>query len=257
LRLTRVALHLARGIAIAAFVFPWLDKARRAGHARRWAARLLRVLAIRLELKGAPPSAGTAALLVANHVSWLDPFVISAVRPVRFVAKSEVRRWPVIGWLTAQGGTVFVVRSRRHHTAYVNQSVVAAMRSGEVFAVFPEGTTTDGSVVLPFHASLLQPAFESGAPLVPVALRYLRADGSLCTEAAYDGDKTIFDTLRAMVALPAIRAELQFLAPLAGADHRHRRALARAAEHAIASALRRAAPHTHTETAAGLRAATR
>ncbi|HUO44030.1 MAG TPA: lysophospholipid acyltransferase family protein [Burkholderiales bacterium] len=256
-RLTRVALHLARGVTTAGLIFPWLDKAGRADHGRRWAAGLLRMLAIRVQLKGAPPPPGAAALLAANHVSWLDPFVINAVRPVRFIAKSEVRRWPVIGWLTAQAGTLFVVRSRRHHTAHVNQSVVGAMRDGETFAVFPEGTTTDGSVVLPFHASLLQPAFDSGAPLVPVALRYLRADGSLCTEAAYDGDKTIFGTLRAMAALPSIRAELQFLAPLTGTDHQHRRELARAAEQAIASALRLALPRRHAGTTAGLRAAAR
>ncbi len=219
--------------------------------------QLLRVLAVDLEIEGTPPPAGAAVLLVANHISWLDPFVINAVRPVRFIAKSEVRRWPLIGWLTAQSGTLFVVRNRRHHTAHVNQLVVKAMRDGETFAVFPEGTTTDGSIVLPFHASLLQPAFESSAPLVPAALRYLRADGSLCTEAAYDGDKSVLDTLRAMMALSLIRAQLKFLAPIPCTDHSHRRELARAAECAIASALHLAAPRTRTETTAGLRAAAR
>jgi len=196
-------------------------------------------------------------LLVANHVSWLDPFAINAVRPARFVAKSEVARWPVIGWLAKCAGTLFVVRSRRHHTAQVNQRVAAAMRDGAAFAVFPEGTTTDGSVVLPFHASLLQPAFESEALLMPVALRYLRDDGSLCAEVAYDGDKSVWDTLLSMVSQPRIRAQLKFLPPLPPANHSHRRELAAVAQQAITSALHLAAPSMRAETTAGLQAATR
>jgi 1-acyl-sn-glycerol-3-phosphate acyltransferase len=242
---------------VAAFVFPWLDEARRAGWIQRWSAQLLHILAVRLEVEGMPSAAATPFLLISNHVSWLDPFLINAIRPVRFIAKSEVARWPVIGWLAKRAGTLFVIRSRRHHTAQINQQVVAAMQKGAVFAVFPEGTTTDGSVVLPFHASLLQPAFEGRALLIPVALRYLRADDSLCTEAAYDGDKSVLDTLRAMMTLSLIRVQLKFLAPISCTDYPHRRELARAAEHAIASALYLAASSTHTETTAGPRAATR
>jgi 1-acyl-sn-glycerol-3-phosphate acyltransferase len=254
---TRVALHLAYGVTIAACVFPWLDEARRAGLTQRWSAQLLHILAVRLEVEGVLAVGSAPLLLVANHVSWLDPFLINAIRPVRFIAKSEVARWPVIGWLAARAGTLFVIRSQRHHTAQINQRVVAAMQEGAVFAVFPEGTTTDGSVVLPFHASLLQPAFESRALLVPIALRYPRADGSLCTEAAYDGDKSMLDTLRAMVKLPTICAQIKFLTPLACADYPHRRDLAREAERTIASALRLVAPSTHAETVADPRAATR
>ena len=256
-RLTHIALHLGRGVAIAAFIFPFLGASHRADHIRRWSAHLLRALKVDLEVEGTPPPAGEAILLVANHVSWLDPFVINAVRPMRFVAKSEVARWPVIGWLAARAGTLYVIRSQRHHTAQINQQVVKAMQGGEAFAVFPEGTTTNGSVVLPFHASLLQPAFESGAPLVPVALCYLRADGSPCTEAAYDGDKSVLDTLRAMMTLSLIRVQLKFLTQIPCIDYSNRRELARAAERAIASALNLSAPRTRTETTPGLRAVMR
>jgi 1-acyl-sn-glycerol-3-phosphate acyltransferase len=257
LRVTRVALHLASGVAIAALVFPWLDATRRVDCIRRWSAKLLHILKIRFEVEGVPPAASVPLLLVANHVSWLDPFLINAIRPVRFIAKSEVAHWPVIGWLAARAGTLFVIRNRRHHTAQINQRVIAAMQEGAVFAVFPEGTTTDGSMVLPFHASLLQPAFESRALLVPLALRYLRVDGSLCTEVAYDGDKSVLDTLRAMSKLPSIRAQVKFLTPLACTDYPHRRELAHAAEQTIASALRLAALNTRTETAADPQAAVR
>ena len=254
--MTRVALHLARGVAIAAFIFPFLGESRRTGQVRRWSAQLLRILAVDLETEGMSIADGPM-LLVANHVSWLDPFLINAVRPVRFVAKSEVAHWPVIGWLAKRVGTLFVVRSRRHHTAQVNQHVVAALRDGAVFAVFPEGTTTDGSIVLPFHASLLQPALESGSLLVPAALRYLRDDGSLCIEAAYDGDKSVFDTLLAMTTLPRIHARIKFLPPLPLTNRPHRRELALAAQQAITSALHPAAASMHTETTADPRAAMR
>ncbi len=232
-----MALHLARGVATAALVFPFLDKAQRVNRIRRWSARLLRILAIHLEISGTPPIGATApVMIVANHVSWLDIYAINTVRAARFIAKSEVRRWPVIGWLCGQAGTFFVERARKRHTAQINEQVAAALMQGDTVAVFPEGTTTAGDVVLPFHASLLQPALKCDALLYPVAIRYTRADGSLCSEADYAGDKSIAGSLRLMATQPVIRARLQFLPPLTCVG-RPRHELAREAARLIAGAL--------------------
>src|SRR5688572_15971704 len=151
----------------AAFCFPLLDEPRRMHAVRRWSARLLAILAVRIEANGTPPRTGEPAMIVANHVSWLDICALNAVSTARFVAKSEIRRWPVIGWLVAQGGTLFIERARRHHVAHVNREVEAALRNGATFAVFPEGVITRGDVVKPFHASVLQPALTCNATLYP------------------------------------------------------------------------------------------
>jgi len=236
-RLTRIILHLLRGLLTVGAAFPFLDPARRRNAVQRWSHALLQKLGVQLQVHGEPLRAVAQPLmLVANHVSWLDIFAINAVMPVRFVAKSEVRAWPAIGWLSARTGTLFLERTRRRDTARINDLVADAMRAGDVVAVFPEGSTSDGSQVLRFHGSLLQPALLAAATVQPVALRFVRSDGSLCVEAAYDGDKSLWDTFRLIIAQPAIHVHVWFLPPLpAGAADR--RALALAAHDVIASRL--------------------
>lgn len=253
-RLARVALHLAHAVATTGLVFYFLDPAGRVNYIQRWSARLLAILAVRVEVSGTPPLTGVApAMIVANHVSWLDIFAINTVRTVRFVAKSEIRRWPVFGWLCARVGTLFIERTRRHPIAQINEQVVTALKQGDVFAVFPEGMISAGNVLLPFHASLLQPALACDAMLYPVAIRYTRADGGLCSEADYEGDKSMLGSLLLMVTQPVIYVRLQFLAPLASAG-KHRREIAHEAARLIAGALGVPAPRRRVGTAAGPKA---
>jgi len=232
-RIIRCALHLVRGVLITGFLFPLQSVERRKREVEHWSLQLLSLLGVRLFLHGTPPVLGGRALMiVANHVSWLDIFAINAILPARFVAKAEVRRWPVVGWLCARAGTLFIERTRRNHTARINEAVGAALAAGDVFAVFPEGTTTDGSILLKFHASLLEPALAVGAAVQPVALRYERNDGTLCTECAYDGDKSVWQTLMGMTSQREILAHVCFLEPLYP-EERHRRDLARESREAI------------------------
>jgi 1-acyl-sn-glycerol-3-phosphate acyltransferase len=243
LRLTRLALHLLQGMLTIATLFPFYSAAHRSAAVKRWSQSLLDMLGVQLHVHGEIPRNGAPrgqplpAMLVANHVSWLDIYAINAVLPVRFVAKSEIRAWPVIGWLSANTGTLFIERARRRDTLRISGDIVAAMQRGDVVTVFPEGTTTDGSQVLRFHASLLQPALQAGAQVHPVALRYQRGDGALCVEAAYDGDKSLWDTLRLIVAQPVVHTHLWFLPALA-TDATDRRTLAHAAHAAIADRLK-------------------
>jgi 1-acyl-sn-glycerol-3-phosphate acyltransferase len=235
LRFARVIWHLLQGLLTAALLYPFYPRPRRQTAVKRWSAALLRILGVRMHVHGTPARV-RPLMLVANHVSWLDIFALNAVLPVRFVAKSEIRRWPAIGWLCVRTGTLFIERGRRRDTARVNGLVAEAMLDGDVVAVFPEGTTTDGTEVLRFHSALLQPALIAGAGVQPVALRYAHSDGSLCVEAAYDGDKSLWFTLLQILARPAIDVHLHFL-PLLANDAAHRRALADAAQAAITDRL--------------------
>lgn len=253
-RITRFALHLARGVLIAALLFPLQSAQRRKREVEHWSLQLLSLLGVRLFLHGMPPVLGGRPLmLVANHVSWLDIFAINAIVPARFVAKAEVRRWPVVGWLSARAGTLFIERGRRHDAARVNEAVGAALAAGDVFAVFPEGTTTDGSTLLKFHASLLEPALKAGAAVQPVALRFERSDGTLCTECAFDGDKTVWRTLMGMTSQREIIVRVCFLERLFPED-RHRRDLAHESRETIRRTLFPEAHDSRTERDAGLRA---
>src|SRR5215210_2559116 len=178
-RITRLMLHVVRGLVVSTFLFPLQSDARRKLEIEHWSLQLLTILRVPLFLHGMPPAYTIRPLmLVSNHVSWLDIFMINAIVAVRFVAKSEIRGWPALGWLCARAGTIFINRGRRRDTTRVNQVVARALVGGDVFTVFPEGTTTDGSTLLKFHASLLEPALEAGAAIQPVALWFDRSDGS-------------------------------------------------------------------------------
>ena len=254
-RITRMFLHLLTGLAASSLVFPFVGRNSRLEIFRRWSRALLEILAVRVSVHGdAPIERHGPTMLLSNHVSWLDIFVIASAVPSRFVAKSEIRRWPVVGWLIARQGTLFLERARRHDTARINNSVNDALQKGYCVAVFPEGTTTDGTEVKPFHASLLQPVVHAHGVAAPVALRYVTADGVIDNSAAYTAERTLWDSLKLIASNREVFAEIHFL-PLVAATGKHRRDLAEHTARLIAEALALPAPGRKRGTASGLPAA--
>lgn len=248
-RLLRLGLHILRGVLTALLVLPWGSPGLRMTLTREWSRSLLGLLGIRLKIRGNPLDvASHNVLLVSNHVSWLDIYLLNAVRPLRFVSKAEVRNWPVVGWLAIFTGTLFLERGKRRDTARVNDAVSAALANGDCVAFFPEGTTTDGTHLKPFLSSLLQAAINAQSVLRPVALRYVLPGGGIDMAAAYYGDMSMMDSLRNILARKEIRAELIFLEPISTSG-KHRRELAQQAEAAISSALHPASPRTKPGTA--------
>ena len=222
-------------MALTALVIPFVSSARRQQLKQGWSARLLEILGIRL--KADAPFVGPGSLIVANHVSWLDIFVINAAFPAAFVSKAEVRQWPLAGWLAEKNETVFLRRGSRGHARIVNGEIAALLSRGRHVALFPEGTTTDGSHVLGFHAALLQPAIEASAPVQPLAIAYRLPDGRPTRAPAYDGDLSLLDSLMAIVAEPEIIARVTVGAPLSVAEIPDRKALARQARDCIVTAI--------------------
>ncbi len=235
-RALRTFVHVFAGIATTTFVFPFATPSRRRALTQRWSRKLLRVLHVDLRLQGAPPPAGGNLLIVANHVSWLDIFVLNALHPVRFVAKAELGRWPIAGSLIRGAGTLFVERTRRRDTHRVNRTVAEALARGDVVAVFPEGTTSDGAGLLPFKSSLLQPIIDAKGTVQPLALRYRDVTGARTAAAAYVGDDTFMASFWRVCGVRSLQVEAIALERIASGDQ-HRRSLARAAEAAIRAAL--------------------
>ncbi len=236
LRATRMALHLLRGLATTTLLFPFASAQGRRTHIRRWSARLLALLAIEPRVDGAFEGATGNVLFVANHVSWLDIFVIDAHVPARFIAKSELARWPLIGRLIRDTGTIFLERARKADMTRVNALATAALREGGCLAVFPEGTTTDGTTLLRFHGSLLQPVIDARGVVQPVALRYTYADGTHSLAPEYAGDTSFMRSFWRVCGVRAHVVEIAAHAPIEAAA-RTRRALADAAEMAIRDGL--------------------
>lgn len=223
-RLTRGVVHLLHGMAIVALRFPTMDAAARARKVQWWSAKILRLLGITLQVEGKPRPA--AALLVSNHVSWLDIAVIHAACPhARFVSKADVLRWPLLGWLIRSVGTLFIERERKRDALRVVHEVAAALARGETVAVFPEGTTGAGDTVLPFHANLLQAAIGSRAPVQPVALRYHEPGQRFSVSAQYINQMTLVHSMWRVVSARGLGVNLRFLLS-EGSTHADRRALA-------------------------------
>lgn len=236
LRLARVGLHLGGGLATAALLYPLIGRPLRLRLKRRWSLQLLGMLGVRLRADaGLPPG---PALLVSNHISWLDIFVINALAPAAFVCKAEVREWPCIGWLCQRTETVFMPRGSRRAARQASDMVAERLRQGWQVAVFPEGTTTDGSEVLTFHGALLQGAVDAGCRVQPLALRYTDEDGRPSTAAAYCGDTSLLQSLRKLASSPSLHARLDVLPPLDGRGA-ERRELAATAWRAIRHSLNR------------------
>lgn len=234
-RYLRLALHLTQGMLTIALVYPFGSRATHQRLRRRWSRTLLRILGIRLQLEGEAIARG--CLLVANHISWADIFVINAAAPAAFVSKAEVRHWPLIGWLAAKNDTIFLRRGSRGHAKVINAETAVLLDAGHKVAIFPEGTTTDGNHVLHFHGALLQPAIACGHAVQPLALSYHGADGAFSRAPAYDGELTLAQSLANLVGARVTIARVQAAAPLATTAGTDRRALAHAARAAIVARL--------------------
>jgi 1-acyl-sn-glycerol-3-phosphate acyltransferase len=274
-RLARVIVHLLAGLATCALVFPWATRRLRDAATRRWSRRLLAICNVRVEAAAGDPAAGDPApgdpaagdpaagdpaagdpapgdpaagdpapgvpalehaLFVANHISWLDIFVINSLYPCRFVAKAEIRAWPVLGWLAAAAGTIFIARGDRRELRHIFKGIVAVLEQGERVAFFPEGTVARQGTVLPFHANLFEAAVDARVAVQPCALAYLDAAGNWHGGVDYTGDVSFADSIVTILKGAPVRARLACLAPLAGAGA-HRRELAQAAHDAIQAAL--------------------
>jgi 1-acyl-sn-glycerol-3-phosphate acyltransferase len=248
LRLAVVLLHVLGGILVAAFIYPVLSRVGRNRITKLWSRNLLYIVGLRLVVTGEPIEPEVAAtgistnkvsgaagrLLLANHSSWIDVFAMNAVVPTRFVAKAEIGSWPLLGTLVSLAGTLYVERGRRHAVHAINQKVAERLRLGETIGIYPEGTTTDGSTLLPFHANLVQPALDVGGEIRPVALRYMQGDAP-SRAAAYIGEDTLVGSLWRIAAAPGLTVQITWLPQLTAVDNRH--AAGRAARSAIAAAL--------------------
>lgn len=234
-RLLRIALHLLQGAWLLQWRWPHWSAAQRQARIRHWARVFLGLLAIDLVVNGEPQQHGPL-LLVANHVSWIDIVVLLALAPCRLVSKAEVHHWPLIGAMATRVGTLFIERSARRDALRVVHQMAQALHEGQLLAVFPEGTTSDGSQLLPFHGNLLQAAIATACPVQPLALRYMdRHSGALRTEPAYAGQDSVLQTLWRTLRTPGLAVQVRCGAP-EGAQGRERRAWAqelRAGVHAL------------------------
>lgn len=224
-RIARAVAHILRGIWIIRTEFGRLPPSATRLLVREWSRQMLDILGVELILRGQMPNKGPL-LIVANHISWLDILVMNAAQPLRFVSKSDVKHWPVIGSLVTGAGTLYIERERRRDAMRVVHHMAEALRAGDLIAVFPEGTTGDGHQLLPFHGNLIQAAIAVHAPVLPVSLSYVDGrSGAHSSAPSYVGDDHLVGSVWKTIRDGAVKAVVHYGQPeLAG--ERDRRAWA-------------------------------
>jgi 1-acyl-sn-glycerol-3-phosphate acyltransferase len=197
-------------VCIALTTVPWIVGGERVDHRaiRTWSAGLLRVFGMRTRRFGTPLPG--AAMFVANHVSWIDITLMHSQRVVGFVAKAEISKWPLIGWLASRGGTIYHHRGDNESLHGVMHQMVQRLEQGHAVGVFPEGRTTDGERINVFHARIFQPAVLAHVPAQPVALKY-GAQGSAQTTVAFQKGEHFLGNFLRLLGEPARVGEVHFL----------------------------------------------
>ncbi len=235
LRLPLLVLHLVLGAILTALLFrgtPAWRSARDRRIVRWWLSVIPAILGIRISVHGRPGPG--PVLLTAPHLSWLDIPVLGGVGECVFLSKEEVRHWPLIGWLAARSGTLFIGRGRRESMEEAVKNLSGVLDQGGQVLVFPEGTTTSGTLRR-FKGRLLQAAIDSGTPVQPVMLRYPHTDGTHPL-VPFVGDAALVEHIWALSAASGVEAEVVYLQPITTAN-RTPGELARAAEYAVRLAL--------------------
>ena len=234
--LLRLLVHLFAGMATCAFIFPRLDTQARIARIKKWSTELLGICGVKVRVRYPEGTELAAhALVVANHLSWLDIFVINSVQPCRFVAKSEIRGWPLVGWLCAQAGTIFIARGKQRDVRRIYEGLVDHLQAGERVAFFPEGKAVKQGHLEDFHANLFEAAVAADAPVQPHALRYIDRQGNLHPAVEFT-EVTLMQSVFAILRSRAIIAELTIL-PVIESGGAHRRELATSAQQEIGQAL--------------------
>lgn len=239
-RLLRLIGHGAAGLWTIRTRFAGWDARQRELAVQAWAARVLALSGIRLQVSGEPLAAGPV-LLVANHISWLDIVVMHAAGYCRFVSKADVAHWPLVGSLATGAGTLYIERASRRDAMRVVHDMRDRLVAGDVLAIFPEGTTGDGRALLPFHANLVQAAISADVPAQPLALRFADHQDATSFAPSFVGEETLVGSVWRTLAADGLVAQLRYGPPQAHAG-RDRRAWAQALQDSVAQ-LRRELGH--------------
>ena len=209
LRLVLVTCWILCGLLIIALTYPWIGLSGRLWAKKYWSKILLGLCGVRVIQRGDPVLHG-GVLWVANHISWLDIFFLNGVRATAFIAKSEIRRWPLLGWLVAGAGTIFIERASRYAVHKVGIAMQAHFAREQAVGLFPEGTTSPGFDLLPFYANLFEPARKAAVQIQPVALLYFH-QGRRSDVAAFVGEQTLLDSVWCVLSASGLSVEIHFL----------------------------------------------
>lgn len=212
IRLVLLVVLIVLGLILTGLIFPMLSHSARERGVQSWSKLLLLVLGVRVKIEGSPIQ-NSAVMLVSNHVSWVDIFILNSCRTTFFVAKKEIRDWPIVGRLVVQTGTIFVDRSSRSAMRGVNKELGERFAKGMCTGLFPEGTTSDGLSVKSFFGGLLEAPLKAQIPIQPVAI-LLYHKGQRSSFSSFIGDETLVHNIWILLSNFGISVTVRYLDPI-------------------------------------------
>jgi len=208
-----VWLHILRGVVTLLILFPFISTTTKKKHIQRWSKRLMKIFGIQLQVTNPDALEYPSFLLASNHVSWMDIHVINAFKPIRFVAKSEVEKWPIFGWMAKQLGTVFIRRDSSRHARLVVGELAKDLTDQSI-CIFPEGTSTIGKSVQTFKPNLFEGAVLAEVPVCTLAIAYFDRDTGRHSEVpAFVGDMGLLGSMASILKNRSLLVELRFFGP--------------------------------------------
>jgi len=216
-RIFRVIVHTLVGLFISGVVLPLVNKTQQAWLIQWWCKHLLAAFNIQVVRSGFMPDSKiypTKTMFVGNHVSWSDIHALSSTLPLRFIGKSDIKHWPIFGYLAIKCNTLFIDRSKKRDAKRTIDVAVESLRQGDNLCLFPEGTTTDGTKMQPFKTSLIQAALEAEATIWPVAIFYPNEQGTANIKVAYADETSLPESMQNILAQQQPVLELHFLPPI-------------------------------------------
>ncbi len=208
-----IGVHVISGAIILSLIFPFAKPEKKHWHIQKWSKHLLAIFGIELAVINQGVLTDNSYLLASNHISWMDIHAINAFRPIRFVAKSEVQRWPIFGWMAKQLGTIFIKRDSSRHAHQV-AGILSKVLKKESVCIFPEGTSTLGNDVRPFKPNLFEAAVISGVPVYSLAISYISKATEMRSEVpAFVGDMGLLESMANILKHRNLIVRLTFFPP--------------------------------------------
>jgi 1-acyl-sn-glycerol-3-phosphate acyltransferase len=235
----QIWIHVLCGVCTLLFIVPFLNRENKDKKIQEWSKRLLNIFNIELEVQDSKLLDSTPHLIASNHISWLDIHVINSFKPIRFVAKSEVASWPIFGWMAKQLGTVFIRRDSARHARLVVANMADVLKTQSI-CIFPEGTSTIGSTVLPFKSNLFESALVAQTPVCPIAIQYISKITGIRSESpAFVGDMGLLESMSRVIEDRSLLAKITILAPCfpGSSSNLDRKELANTCQESIAKTL--------------------
>lgn len=235
-RLCALVVHILIGLLLGLVLFRFISWDARTNMIRIWSRLLLMVIGVKLSVDHPPAKMPMRGMLVGNHSSWMDIFVANSVQAARFLAKSDIKKWPVLGTLVTSAGTLYVERGNRHSINATNKQISESAHKGELIGLYPEGTTTDGTHLLPFKSNLFEPAIDNEMLLYPIGISY-KKNGQYTALAAYAGDTSLMRSFWDLTSSFGVTAHVNYGVMIPAAQYANRQELAHAAQDAVARLL--------------------